>query len=162
MNGRFIGCGFGLCGADARVRGVGQFDETFSDIPSDFGDASSLLGETFTDIPSDVASSAADAGGGGLFSSVGDFFGSTFGSALTKAGLGLGTTYLGSQLLHPGTSPTTRPNVPGGASPGTTGTHGGSAPAGVPSTPDHSTPEWVMPVAIIGGLAVVALILTRR
>jgi hypothetical protein len=149
---RAVGC---LCGpaCDCAVRGVGQ------------GGYDYILGETVSEVGPGVIQSASPS----IFASIGNFFGSEFGSTLWKGALTLGTTYAISQLGLGGSRGGGGGGAAaaGGGAGGTgTGAGGGGQPINIqlPAQQQSATPEWVLPVAVVGGLAVVAaaLVMSRR
>ncbi len=102
-----------------------------------------------------------------IASGIGDFFSEGFGEQLLKAGLSFGVGYGVSQLTA-GSRPQQQQagNLTGGNTVNPAGS-GYMPQANVPQQPlvnqqsATGTPSWLLPVAVIGGLAVVALALKK-
>lgn len=133
------------CLCQKSVQGVGQGV-----------DPEALVGSVTSDFSSDVATDAASSG---FWSGLGDFFSNGFGSDLLKAGVTVGTGYAVSTLgggSKGGTQQVPYTNPLTGQS---------NAPSPQPTTPAapvSTTPGWVLPVSIVGGLTVLGLLLMKR
>lgn len=99
----------------------------------------------------------------GFLSGVGDFFSSGVGLELVKAGVSFGVGYGIHELTSGGGGgPRQQPALVGGTTVNPAGAIYNPLAQPAPTTAQAvSTPDWVMPAAIFGGLAVLALMLKK-